>query len=96
MLSTVISELGVTLYQIWVVRKNLNFSELFSDSWKYLLASIVMFLPVYWMNGHIATSWLMLILEVLVGIVIYTVMVFILRPQVLKNAKHVINERRKR
>ncbi|MHC3376338.1 oligosaccharide flippase family protein [Ligilactobacillus equi] len=95
MVSTVLSELVVTLYQIWVVRNDLDFKELFSDTWKYLLASVVMFAPVYWMNSNFLTTWSMLGLEVIVGVAIYAVMILILRPQILNSAKQIILERKK-
>ncbi|MDY6042078.1 MAG: flippase, partial [Lactobacillus johnsonii] len=38
MWSTVLSEISVTLYQMWAVRHLLNFKELFADSWKYFIA----------------------------------------------------------
>ena len=50
MWSTVISEISVTLYQLWAVKGLLDYKQLFSNSWKYLLSGIVMFVPVFWMN----------------------------------------------
>ena len=50
MWSTVISEISVTLYQLWVVRGLLSYKILFSNSWKYLLAGTIMFIPVFCMN----------------------------------------------
>ena len=93
MWSTVLSEIGVTIYQLIAVKGLLNYKALFSSSWKYLLSGVVMFIPVFWMNTHLKDSWLMMGLEVLVGIVIYAVMVFILRAPIIDQAKKLILDR---
>lgn len=87
MWSTVLSETGVTLYQLIAVRRLLNYRALFKNSWKYLLSGIVMFIPVFWMNMHLKDSWLMMGLEVLIGVIIYVVMVLILRVPIVDQAK---------
>ena len=90
MWSTVLSETGVTVYQLIAVRKLLNYRALFKSSWKYLLSGIVMFIPVFWMNMHLKDSWLMMGLEVLIGVIIYVVMVLILRVPIVDQAKKLI------
>ena len=96
MWSTVCSEFSVTLYQMWTVRHMLNFKELFADSWKYFVAGLVMFIPVFCMNTHLKNSWLIMGLEVLVGIVIYVGVLFILRAKILQDAKELIGDRFKK
>ncbi len=93
MWSTVFSEISVTLYQMWAVRHMLNFRELFADSWKYFVAGLGIFIPVFWMNTHLKNSWLMMGLEVLVGIVIYVGVLFILHAKILQDARKLIGER---
>lgn len=93
MWSTVISETGVTLYQLFAVRKLLSYRALFNNSWKYLLSGIVMFVPVFWMNRHLADSWLMMGLEVLIGIFIYVIMVLLLRAPIVKEVKELFIKR---
>ena len=38
-----------------------------------------MFIPVFWMNQNLKDSWLMMGIEVIVGVIIYGVMVILLR-----------------
>lgn len=93
MWSTVLSETGVTIYQLLAVRRLLSYKVLFNSSWKYLLSGVVMFIPVFWMNTHLKDSWLIMGLEILVGIVIYIVMVLILRAPIIDQVKKLIVNR---
>lgn len=84
MWATVASEAVVTGYQMWAVRKQVHFTEMFRNTFKYLIAGVVMFIPVYLMNIKLHTSVITLGLEVIVGIVIYVVMILLLKPTSLK------------
>lgn len=84
MWATVASEVVVTSYQLWAVRKQVHFTEMFRNTFKYLIAGVVMFIPVYLMNIKLHTSVLTLGLEVIVGIIIYVAMILILKPTSLK------------
>lgn len=90
MWSTVISEISVTLYQLWVVRRLLSYKDLFKGSWKYFISGLVMFLGVYWMNRSLKDSWVMMAVEILTGIVIYTVLVGILKAPIIYEARDLI------
>ena len=55
-----------------------------------------MFIPVFWMNTHLRSSWLMMGVEVLVGIVIYVGLLFILRAKILDEGKELVGEKLKK
>ena len=93
MWSTVLSEISVTLYQLIAVRGLLSYRTLFNSLWKYLISGVVMFLPVFWMNTHLKDSWLMMGLEVIVGVVIYGVMVMLLRAPIVDEGKKLVQEK---
>ena len=93
MWSTVISEISVTLYQLWAVRGLLSYKKLFNDSWKYLISGLVMFIPVFWMNIHLTDSWLMMGIEILIGIFIYSLMVILLHAEIVKEARSIIDKK---
>ena len=93
MWSTIISEISVTLYQLWVVRGLLSYKILFSNSWKYLLAGTIMFIPVFCMNQNLKDNWLMMGVEVIVGIIVYGLMVFILKAPIISQAKELIRNK---
>ena len=96
MWSTVLSEISVTAYQLFVVRKSLDIRKMFAGSWKYLLSGIVMFVPVFWLNTHMKASWLWMLVEVAAGIVIYVGMGLLLRAPVLDQLKELLAARRKK
>lgn len=96
MWATVISEIAVTAYQLGVVRKMLSLKKLFSDSWKYFLAGIIMFIIVFWMNQNLSSSWIMIFLEIIVGILSYSIILLILRPKIVGLAKELILNRIKK
>lgn len=96
MWSTVLSEISVTAYQLFVVRKSLDIRKMFAGSWKYLLSGIVMFVPVFWLNTHMKASCLWMLVEVAAGIVIYVGMVLLLRAPVLDQLKELLAARRKK
>lgn len=85
--STVISEISVTLYQLWAVKGLLNYRQLFLNSWKYLLSGIIMFVPVFWMNQHLQDSWLMMGLEIIIGVIIYGVMIIFFKAPIIDQAR---------
>lgn len=80
MWATVASEAVVTGYQMWAVRKQVHFTKMLQNTFKYLIAGFVMFIPVYLMNIKLRPSIGTLGLEVVVGIIIYTGMILILKP----------------
>ena len=90
MWSTVLSEISVTGYQLWAVRYLLNFKELFADSWKYFTAGLVMFVPVFWMNTHLSNSWIMMGIEIVIGIFVYGIMILIFRASIIREARELL------
>ena len=80
MWATVLSEVVVTGYQVWCVRKEMELSKLFQNTFKYIIAGIVMFIPVFIMNIKLPTNIVALGIEVLVGVIIYGIMLLLLKP----------------
>ncbi|HJE97109.1 MAG TPA: polysaccharide biosynthesis C-terminal domain-containing protein [Ligilactobacillus acidipiscis] len=92
MIATVISEFVVTAYQLNTIKDVVNIKRLFINIPKYLLAGVIMFVPVFKMNIGIRTSVASLFFEVLVGIIIYFVMIFILKPTILKSGLRLVKK----
>lgn len=51
-----------------------------------------MFIPVYWLNVHMGRSWVWLFIEILIGAVIYTAMVFLLRAPVVDQLRELLKK----
>lgn len=93
MWSTVLSELAVTLYQLWAVKDMLSIRSLFSSTWKYFLSGLCMFIVVFWMNTHLKDTWLMLGVEVLIGIVVYAVFIVVLKAKIIDQLKDLVGNK---
>lgn len=82
-IATVISELTVTGYQLWILRKQISYKKLFSDIHKYLIAGLVMFVIVFQLNQILTDNWLGLLLEVMIGISVYLVLLILLKTKIM-------------
>lgn len=82
-ISTVISELFVTVYQLKVVRNQVDVGALFKESGKYFCAALGMFVCVRLISQHLMISISALLIESLAGVAIYSIVLFALRPQIL-------------
>ena len=98
--ATVLSELAVTAYQLWVVRYSVDLKKMFENFIKYLIAGIVMFVPVYylellWKPKDINLQGIMYTgLEVIIGITIYILVLLVLKPTILDKIKLIRNKKR--
>ncbi len=52
-----------------------------------------MFVPVFWMNTHLKNSWLMMGIEVIVGVIVYIVIVALLKASIIKEAKELVDQK---
>lgn len=95
MITTVLSEGIVTLYQLVVVHNEINLKRLFKDVPKFLLSSSIMFMVVFFLNKHWQFNLFSMIVEVGIGIMIYIIMIIILRPTILKKATIFLNLNKK-
>jgi O-antigen/teichoic acid export membrane protein len=89
-MSTVLSEIAVTGYQLFVIRRQINYWNLFTDTGKYILAGFLMFISVFALDTKLPNSWLMLIIEVIIGISIYATLLIIMKTKIVKDAKSML------
>ncbi|MCT3543728.1 flippase [Lentilactobacillus buchneri] len=90
-IATVISEVTVTSYQLWAIRRQVNFHKLFFETYKYFLSGLLMFIVVIYINKLLPSSWLILIMEIIIGIIVYVIALFILRASIFSNLKELIS-----
>lgn len=96
MIATVISETAVTAYQIWFVHKLVSLRKLFKNVFKYIIAGIIMFIPVFKIDISVHTSPVSIFLDVFLGILIYMIMIFILKPTILNDGKKILEAKFKK
>ncbi|QVQ48606.1 flippase [Latilactobacillus sakei] len=87
MIATVISEFSVMSYQIYIVKEKLNLSKMMSETWKYLLSGIMMFIVVLTLNLNLRFSMIQLVIQVLIGMVVYSGVLWITKPKILEYMK---------
>lgn len=81
-LSTVISELLITVYQIYVVRKELRLRSVLKSLLKYMIAGIVMFVVVFNMDIRMNGTAINLLVQIIVGAAIYGVLCVVLKTEI--------------
>jgi O-antigen/teichoic acid export membrane protein len=91
-IATVLSEMTVSGYQIFSIRKQISYKKLFHDFWKYIVAGALMFVVVFKIDDFLENSWTMLGMEVFIGIIIYIVILLVLKTDILKEAKKLIKK----
>ena len=79
-IGTIAAELCVTSYQIFVTRKELNYSSIIKSSTKYFLAAFVMFVIIFQIDisSYLLTN---LIIKVSAGFIIYFGVLYISKEQ---------------
>lgn len=83
MLSTVISEIAVTCMMLWQIRTQFSVAKLFEDTYKFLLAGIIMFVVVKLLDNFLGMSWIAVLTEIMVGALIYFLTSIALKPKIL-------------
>lgn len=89
-LATVLSELLVTAVQLMFIRNTIKRRQLFSSVWKYLVAGFVMFVVVYRFNQMMRMSIPNLVVQVIIGTLVYSIGIFLLRAPIIKQARQLL------
>lgn len=90
--ATVLSETVVTACQLYVIRKQVSYRSLFNDTGKFLISGLIMFMIVLALNHLLAETWLMLIVEVVIGIVTYISMLVVFHVNLLDDVKEILKK----
>lgn len=92
-LATVLSELLITVSQLWMIRNTISRRKLFRETWKYLLCGMVMFIVVNRICSVINMTVANLILEVVVGAIIYLLGLILTKASILDEAQKLLKKR---
>ena len=82
-LATDISELAITVVQLFYIRNTISRRRLFSSVWKYLLPGFIMFIIVYRLSHIIRMTIANLVLEVVIGAIVYIIGVIIIHAPIV-------------
>lgn len=91
-IATVSSELIVTIYQIWTIKDQISFRKLFNDVYKYFVSGILMFGIIYYVNLNLPISWGYLIIEILIGMILYILFIYLLKANIFYVIKKIRND----
>lgn len=82
-ISTVISELTVTIVQLYYVKDRINIGKLFNGIYKYFISGLVMFVVTYFLNSILNFTIFTLVLEILLGVLIYFSLLVLLKADII-------------
>lgn len=88
--STVLSEASVTFYQLYSLRDQIDYRKIFADLKKVMLSGLVMFVVVLPLNICIKLNIITLLIEISVGVVVYTCMTHYLKLPIVKDIENLI------
>lgn len=91
-IATVLSEATVTFYQMYSIRNQVKYKLLFVDFLKYLFSGVIMFVIVKTLDGLLPNSWLMLLVEILVGILVYLIGLVLSKAKILNELKLILKK----
>lgn len=81
--ATIISEFSVTVYQLYVLRKQIKTKRLFAEFHKFIVSGVVMLLIVCVLDWCTPKTWGMIFIEIVIGMFSYVSMLLILKVNYL-------------
>lgn len=91
-ISTASSELAVTVYQLFSIRKQVSLRTLFAGVYKYVISGIAMFILVYTLDRELPYTWTFLIIEIFIGAIVYLLLTIVLKSNVYGVIKKMKND----
>lgn len=92
-ISTVIAECVGTIIQLYLVRNFINITELFKGIYKYVIASIFMFVCIKYVDRFLDVGILYTCVEVIIGIIGYSVVMIIFKDNNMNKIIHKIRRK---
>jgi O-antigen/teichoic acid export membrane protein len=90
--ATVVAELLVAVIQLFCIRNEFKIFILFGEIWKYLIAGLLMFSIVFYLNWNFKMNVLNLTVQVTVGIIVYILANALLRTQIWEMALGLVSK----
>lgn len=95
-ISTLISEIIVAGIQIYLIRKQINVINILKKSWKYVIIGLVMFASCLGINNLIESNLVSLIVQIIIGILIYGLGLLIVKDKYIFQVLKRINFKNKK
>lgn len=90
-ISTILSELTVTIAQFYFIKRTIQISYLLKEIWKYIFASLIMFVVVY-ILGYYYHGILGLALQMVIGLFVYIALIWLLKAFIFNQIKFLIKK----
>lgn len=82
-IATIIAEISVTAIQFYLVRKEIKFVEVIKQTYKYIIASVIMFIASLIISFMIKNNWISIIVQICCSAIIYFMVLFILKESLI-------------
>ena len=83
-ISSVLAELLILLIELYYVKDTITLLEILKPAWKYLIFGSIMFLITFLTGNFLHPTILTTILQVIIGVVIYSILLLITKDSFLK------------
>ena len=92
-IATVVAEFCVTLSQFILIRKNIKFKEVIPIIYKYIIASIVMFIASMVVGCCITNNILSIFIQILVSVIIYLGVLIIMKDKMIDEGINIVKKK---
>lgn len=92
--ATDLSEFLVATVQMFCIRNTIKRRQLFKATWKYFISGCIMFAVVYRVNEIMRMSIVNLIVQIIIGMIIYFVSITLLKVPILSQVKFTLKHKK--
>lgn len=89
-IATVVAETVVTFVQVKFTMKNIKLIGNVKESIKPLVSSLIMFFIIFTMTHYLAESFMCILFEIIIGVLVYTLFMITLRSRIIMNVFKVL------
>ena len=88
--ATLLAEAFISVYQLIVISRQVDYSSWLLDIIKYCSSSIIMFAFVFMLSSRLEMTILTLTLEIAVGAVVYLLGLFLMKPSTSEQLRQIV------
>ncbi len=83
MIASVVAEISIFIIQMIYIKDIISYKTIFSSFYKNVLAGLIMFIIVYYVGIKMYASVIVTLIQIFVGFLIYSIIIFILKDEIL-------------